>query len=491
MRSLIIAATCFVSTAATALDVDDIVNKSLTEPVGIDGIESTAGTIIMPAGSVPGGDASLPGRGFSTLGFDWRGDCVEFDTNTAKPPINSPATNFQLDIMDTVDKFSSMMSISASASMSYGIYSGDLSAQYLKRYIENSYSNYIAGKVTVYTVAANIGVKGLTQLGKRALAAGPNVFHRTCGNKFATSVVYGGEFIFILDVKSRDATEFESIKADLKASVGNFGSGSASFAQSMERVSSKYQLTATVIRNGLREVMPDLTPTALATYAKEFPSKITANDGIGMRPIRYGLREYTSIEPSAPSMKEAELFLGRLTADFIEAARIAGDFDYWSARPDEFFYVDNAPRLLSSRSIAIKRSQMLEEAAIRCSDRPGSMCKPIPNLPQLDSARVPLRLTWVKLPVSDNRRVVLGVVPKGETRRVRYRGLWSPSGGTTWWATPDGAWKAFAIDKNGKERTLAKADAAGDGERVEVALFDNPYEDNREHSTDPASAALY
>ena len=74
------------------------------------------------------GDWTAPGLGFSSIANLPTGHCVIYTQPTA-PAYNTPfSTDFEAKVVDTVDDFSSIMQISASASMSYGIYGGDASA---------------------------------------------------------------------------------------------------------------------------------------------------------------------------------------------------------------------------------------------------------------------------------------------------------------------------------------------------------------------------
>ena len=178
------------------------------------------------------------------------------------------------------------MDMSAAASMSYGVFSGNISVDALRKVSSSAYSNYIIGRVTVTTEPTILKTTGLSDLGKKASDAGIDFFHRSCGTEYAGSAVYGGEFIFMLEIISKDDAEFQNVRADLSAHVGNLGSASAQFSQSIEQISHKYQLTASQVRNGLNEKLPEDTPAAYAEYTRDFPEKVTANDGIGMRVLR-------------------------------------------------------------------------------------------------------------------------------------------------------------------------------------------------------------
>lgn len=447
-------------------------------------------------GSVPSGDVGRPGQGFSSLGMTWKGECLTFNPITTTPSTENATTTMQIDVVDTIDKFTNITSISASAAMSVGIYSGDAAASYFRRIIGDSFSNYVVGKVSVVTPATQIAPTGLNALGSAALSAGPDLFHRTCGDLFATSAVYGGEFVFILRVESRDNAEYEEIKSELRGSIGNFGSGTGAFSQSMARISKKRAISATIIRNGLRESLPILTPDAIEAYARDFPAKITANNGLHMQVVRFGTRDYATVAVGAPTFSSQKTFASDVAKRFLLAQRSAGEVEYWLAKPDEFFRVASDVKIMALKDAANRSMTRLEDALVRCAEKPGSDCALPDNLPVLSSQDVPKRLVWVKLRVLDANRVVLGVVPPNETRRIRFRGMWSPSGGMSsgWWhPARECCYRVHIVGVDGQERDFGSLvpGVANAGERVEVKLDDNPYHDNATHPDDPAAAALY
>lgn len=450
--------------------------------------------------SVPGGDASAVGRGFSSIGNDWRGACVDISSVGDQVPVETAKTNFEMQRVDTAEEYSNVMNMSVSASMSYGIYSGDLSARYMRRIIRNSKSHYIAGKVTVYTKPISATVVGLNKLGKRALSSGKRNFHRTCGDQFATSVVNGGELIFMLEITTKDDQEYESSQLDIDASVGNFGSGAGSFSQAISKLSQNHTLNITIVRNGLRDSLPvELTPSSLEKYALEFPERVTADNGIHMYPVRYGTLSYATIDVNAPTYVESNLFINSLGRNYVRASAIAGEIDYWKLNTDQFFSVSaaRAEKMERQLTAATAEVEALEIAVQRCVDDPINRCAKVP-VSNLEGGLVPTRLGWSKLDVASGIRVPLGVVPDGEERRVRFRGIWSAWNNGAW-LIPEGHWQVDITDLSGNIRTTTSA-ATGEypatavatsGERVAVWLKDDPYDDNRQNSANPASATLY
>lgn len=448
---------------------------------------------VLSPGSVPAGDVGSLGRGFSNLGSDWRGKCVDYVAGSDQPKSKSVTTNFEIQLVNTADEFLTVMGMSASASMSIGIFSGNASATALKRVTSNAYSNFIIGKVTVTTEPTVLNTTGLSKLGKQALAAGQNSFHASCGTEFAASAVYGGEFAFLLEVSSKDDNEFQSVHKELSASVGTFGSASGSFSESMQKISNRYQLKASVIRAGLNEPLPDPTAKAYEDYALKFPEKVTANDGVGMRVIRYGLLPYPAVDATTKSFSSQESYIAKAAQLYLTALRQAGEIDYYFVNPD-LFLSGPKPEVLRSTGAELSRAlETLGDTVVNCSEQPSVKCRG--PLPSVVTSGVPSRLAWVKLRLKDGGHVVVGTVPPGETRRLRLRGIWSPSGGVDWWVPAEnGSFKFQIISKKGEIRgpfPTPSMEVAYAGDRVEVWLEDNPYSDNVESSTDPASATLY
>lgn len=378
--------------------------------------------------------------------------------------------------------------------MSLGIYSGSLAASYMNRITESKTSSFIAGRVTVRTIPSNMFFDGLSPVGLKALAMSPNAFHSTCGNIFATSVIYGADFIFMLEVSSQSRTQAEAVRADLDAHVGVFGSASARFTESMSAISSKYSLSGKVVRNGLNEDLPDQTPQALQAYALAFPKKVTDNEGKAMAPVEFGAREYVTVDPKAPTFGRAEIALDTLLAKYIAAHASFAELKGWSDNPDDYLglSVDDSNRLTAAMKTAEQIMIQAKERVEELSTAPLEAA--VQPVTELEPYSLPARLVWVELSVGEGE-TFLGVVPPGETRRVKFRGSWSPSGGTTWWEPANGHWWVDITGTDGVVRSFPSPTdvVAKSGESVSVHLFDQPgnYGDNVKSPSDPACAALY
>lgn len=443
--------------------------------------------------SVPQGDNGLIGRGFSTLALDWKGDCVDYDPNSVVPATGNLSTTFTLDLIDSSEKFRQVTGLTAAASMSMGVYSGDASASYFRNVLSTSFTNYIAGIVTVVTEPMAIKVKGLTPKGFQALKTGPRTFHTMCGDHFASSQVYGGEFIFMLRISSRSNEEYEDIKADVRGSMGNFGSGAASFEQSITRISTKYNLNAKIIRNGLKEEMPTLSPDVIVKYAREFPSKLAANNGAGLKTIRFGLRHYTALEPRAPNLTQQQIEFDRIARDFVSQVEALADLRYLGEHPEEFHSPADQARLTETTSQASNNVDELEKSALLCGSDPFKFCAR-PKIASLDQSWMPRRVKWINIRVKDGAWQIIGTVPPGASRKVQMRGSWCPwDSGEAWFPPEQCCIKVRYVSPSGapREHGYPANIAASGGDRIEVHLGDSEYGDNRPHPEHPLQASMY
>ena len=166
-----------------------------------------------------------------------------------------------------------------------------------------------------------------------------------------------------------------------------------------------------------------------------------------------------------------------------------GEIDYYFDNPDQFFFVSQPEDLRSTRFQLSHTLDILGDIAINCQYKPSTKCQGA--LPPIVLSGVPPRLAWVKLPL-DGRRAVVGTVPVGKTRRLRWRGVWGPW--KDFWQPPDGWFYFQIVSQDGSVRgpfplRTPSREVANSGDRVEVWLQTNSPSDNPnirvENPTDP------
>jgi hypothetical protein len=118
---------------------------------------------------------------------------------------------------------------------------------------------------------------------EKLFASNPQEFIKQYGDSFVYGLVTGGEFIGVLEIESSSSSEFREIKTSLsgKASFGLFsGNAKASFEQSMQKITSNYQMRATVFRQGGVGGLQAMTPDNLIKTALDFPDTVQGSNAV-------------------------------------------------------------------------------------------------------------------------------------------------------------------------------------------------------------------
>jgi hypothetical protein len=194
--------------------------------------------------------------------------------------------SFHVDILSNTLSLAEQLGMSASASLSYGINTGgSAKASLVKTFKQNSYSVYVLVKVHVQNQQTLLDLTQAKLSDKNALlfATEPNQFNQQFGDSFVYGLINGGDFFGILEIESKSAEEYRSIKASLsgKAMFGVMsGSGSASFQETIEKLSSSYNMRATVIRDGGEGQLQTVNIDQLVKDAIDFPARVLDGKGV-------------------------------------------------------------------------------------------------------------------------------------------------------------------------------------------------------------------
>ncbi|MDN4602194.1 hypothetical protein P5G61_13245 [Paenibacillus sp. F6_3S_P_1C] len=96
-------------------------------------------------------------------------------------------------------------------------------------------------------------------------------------------LITGGNYFGILEIESKSEEEHREIKAALsgKATYGLFnGQASASFEQSLTKITSSYHMKAHVLRDGGQGDLQVISPEQLINDAVAFPGRLLGGKGI-------------------------------------------------------------------------------------------------------------------------------------------------------------------------------------------------------------------
>ena len=98
------------------------------------------------------------------------------------------------------------------------------------------------------------------------------------GDSFVYGLVTGGDFLGILEIESSSAQEFKDKKASLSGKINSGlykASASVDFQQTLNSITSEYQMKATIMRQGdIGVLSSEISPSQIIQDALAFPQKV-------------------------------------------------------------------------------------------------------------------------------------------------------------------------------------------------------------------------
>lgn len=435
-----------------------------------------SGIVKIPDNSGQPTDTRL-GRGFNTLSGEFKGECV-----VGKPTSNQ-SRGFQIDYSMTQlrssEEFRRSLQMSASASMGIGSWSGDASSSFFRSLDRNRYYDYLLVNVSV--VGPSFSLTGDKLSGDaHGLRNKPKDFYTKCGNQYVKSVTLGGDFTAIITIETDNEIERSELRAALSVAAVGYGSGKASFAENLSRVTKNYKRTVKILRKGTNEAVPDLSIDALIQYSLDFPTKINRDTAY---PISFDKASFTDIDVRIPRFQKEEI----LADDW---ATRAGEL--YSDYADLIYYRDNSNRTrfyppLSDEQVATgitKLSSMVNNVKaqyVGCLEDPGVACSKM-AFPERDLT-LPKRAQRAGLDAKIGAAQFIGVVGTGETKTVSVLGEWSAwdNGEGLWWPPEKCCFSVVVSPAFGPtyEKPYTGPTAIQGPARVSIKIGDSTYGDNR------------
>jgi hypothetical protein len=173
-------------------------------------------------------------------------ECIRFDPSKVVTE-DIRLTTYKLTQIKTKEELSDKISMSSSASGSYGTFSGNAKSSFVREIEWNYNSNYIlveASRITQRQIF-NVDKAELKPESLNLLRDSKFKFLESCGSAFATSVDLGGEIFGLIEIKSDTYSEKQKIEMSLSASgsyTGGKASGSADYERTIRRLSSTYKV---------------------------------------------------------------------------------------------------------------------------------------------------------------------------------------------------------------------------------------------------------
>ncbi|MFD6440907.1 MAC/perforin domain-containing protein [Peribacillus sp. NPDC060186] len=266
------------------------------------------------------------GLGYDVLKNDGLVSSALDNVNLLRPVVQASGqkVNFSVEMLSNSISLAEQIGVSASASMSYGTASGSAKVSLVQGLKQNSFSVYVLVKVHVQNQQTLLDLTQIKMSDKAQLLYATNQtdFLNQYGTHFIYGLISGGEYYGILEIESKSAEDYRSIKAELsgKGMVGVMSaSASGSFEKSLNRLASSYKLKATVIRDGAEGMLQPITPDELIKGAINFPAGVLNDKAI---PFSVLIFPYTQI----PHPNVEEIPIGERKDCLNKVARLYGRF---------------------------------------------------------------------------------------------------------------------------------------------------------------------
>ncbi|KEK13032.1 hypothetical protein EP18_04000 [Lysinibacillus sphaericus] len=224
------------------------------------------------------------GLGYSVLTNNGLVSTALDNVNLLRPVVQASGqkVQFSVEILSNSLSLAEQIGVSASASMSLvGSGGGSAKISLLKTFKQNSFSVYVLVKVLVQNQQTLLDLTQIQMSDKAQLLYATNQrnFLNQYGTHFIYGIISGGEYYGILEIESKSAEEYRSIKAELsgKGMVGVMSaSASGSFEQSLNKITSTYKLKATIIRDGAEGALAlqSISPDQMIKEAVNFPAGV-------------------------------------------------------------------------------------------------------------------------------------------------------------------------------------------------------------------------
>ena len=158
-----------------------------------------------------------------------------------------------LKLIESQESLMEAMQLSVSASVRYGLASGDAKFSLSQEKAVNQYSLYLLLKAYVRNPARHMVNARLLPEAKRVYTNDPEEFRASFGDTYIDEIYSGGDFFGLFIFEAFDERSRSELKAELNVSVGTMFAGGeihASFGSTIERAKSKSTMEIRCLMSG-------------------------------------------------------------------------------------------------------------------------------------------------------------------------------------------------------------------------------------------------
>ncbi|KAA8745439.1 hypothetical protein [Paenibacillus sp. UASWS1643] len=170
-------------------------------------------------------------------------------------------------------------------------------AQFISSFKQNSFTVYVMVRVHVENQQILLDLTSAKMNDKAALMYATDIleFINLYGDSFVYGILSGGDYFGVLEIESKSAEEYRSIKASLsgKAMFGVIsGEAAGAFEQEIRKITTSYKMKARIYRDGAEGVLQGISSDQLIQEALAFPNQVLGGKGV---PFSVLLLSYTQI----------------------------------------------------------------------------------------------------------------------------------------------------------------------------------------------------
>lgn len=341
----------------------------------------------------PSKTAALLGSGWDSISSSVMGDCVKhidvpIETILPTGQLNSDGqlVTYSSSLITNVSQVRSALKVSASASFSYGIYSGSGNFDLFSDDSVNTFSSYMYLSVTVLNASEVLSEKNLLDSRVKQISENTDDFRKGCGDQYVAGVSTGGTFTAVVRIETDSEAHQQSIDAAISGAAAGFGQASASMDSQFSSLQSMGRWTVVMVRKGDDGPLPELKD--MNEYALHFAEKVSPRNG---KPWVFSALTLSNATVQnlptgiTPYAYQAQTFyLDGLATLRDVGLQTRNDLLYAFAHPDQFDGLDKTKLQGQIDKVNSFMTAVLKEAN-DCATTPISKCNaPYPKLPDLE-----------------------------------------------------------------------------------------------------------
>ncbi|UYZ39055.1 hypothetical protein OD350_28705 (plasmid) [Clostridium beijerinckii] len=272
------------------------------------------------------------------------------NVNLLRPVVQASGqkVQFSIEMLSNSLSLAEQIGVSASASLSYGtLGSGSAKISLVNSFKQNSFSVYVLVKVHVQNQQTLLDLTQIKMSDKSQLlyVTRQSDFINQYGSHFIYGLISGGEYYGILEIESKSSEEYREIKSELsgKALVGVMSaSGSGTFEQTLNKLSSSYKLKATIIRDGAEGALQPISSEQLIKDAINFPASVLNEKAVPFSVLIFPYNQIVSLDVDEIKINERQYCLNKIAKIYERHMRRRNDLQYAIDNSELFPGLDSA-----------------------------------------------------------------------------------------------------------------------------------------------------